>query len=150
MLEIGKISKTFNPDTPNQVRALQSVDLSVEEGSCIVVIGTNGSGKSTLLNAVAGTFFVDSGTIRLAGADVPGATARAHVAIWPHSDLTGVADVHLDREGEVSVTVGTLLRVRGSMAAALSASRPPVETPVTPTRCGSTFGSAYTWSSSIR
>src|SRR5262249_57864437 len=40
------------------------------EGSFVIVIGTNGSGKSTLLNAVAGTFFVDSGQIALAGHDV--------------------------------------------------------------------------------
>jgi len=70
MLEITSIRKTFNPDTPNEVRALQGVDLTIPDGAFVVVIGTNGSGKSTLLNAVAGTFLVDSGTIRLAGKDV--------------------------------------------------------------------------------
>ena len=70
MLEIATIRKTFNPHTPNEVRALQEVDLTINEGSFVIVIGTNGSGKSTLLNAVAGTFFVDSGTIRLAGQEV--------------------------------------------------------------------------------
>jgi len=70
MLEIRSISKTFNSGTPNEVRALQGVDLTIDEGSFVVIIGTNGSGKSTLLNAVAGKFFVDSGTISLAGRDV--------------------------------------------------------------------------------
>jgi len=70
MLEIRRATKTFNPGTPNEVRSLQGVDLTIEDGSFVVVIGTNGSGKSTLLNAIAGTFFVDSGTIRLAGEDV--------------------------------------------------------------------------------
>jgi putative ABC transport system ATP-binding protein len=70
MLDMRAISKTFHPRTPNEVRALQHVDLSIEEGSFVVVIGTNGSGKSTLLNAVAGTFIVDTGSIRLAGHDV--------------------------------------------------------------------------------
>ncbi len=70
MLEISGISKTFHSGTPNEVRALQQVDLSIEDGSFVVVIGTNGSGKSTLLNAVAGTFIVDTGTIHLAGHDV--------------------------------------------------------------------------------
>ena len=70
MLEIRGVSKTFNSGTINEVRSLASVDLTIEEGSWVVVIGTNGSGKSTLLNAVAGTFFVDSGAIRLAGRNV--------------------------------------------------------------------------------
>lgn len=70
MLEIRGISKTFHPGTPNEVRALQHVDLSVADGSFVVVVGTNGSGKSTLLNAVAGTFLVDAGSIHLAGHDV--------------------------------------------------------------------------------
>lgn len=70
MLEVRGIAKTFNAGTPNEVRALQGVDLSIDEGSFVVVIGTNGSGKSTFLNAVAGTFFVDAGSIRIAGRDV--------------------------------------------------------------------------------
>jgi putative ABC transport system ATP-binding protein len=70
VLEIQSIRKIFNEGTPNQVRALDGVDLSIEEGSFVVVIGTNGSGKTTLLNAVSGTFFVDSGRIELAGRDV--------------------------------------------------------------------------------
>src|SRR5690242_16874831 len=70
MLEIDGVHKTFHAGTPNEVRALQGVDLTIEEGSFVIVIGTNGSGKSTLLNAVAGTFFLDSGSIRLDGDDV--------------------------------------------------------------------------------
>ena len=70
MLEIENVSKTFHSNTPNEVRSLRNISLSVEEGSFVVVIGTNGSGKSTLLNAVAGTFFVDSGRVTLDGFDV--------------------------------------------------------------------------------
>ena len=65
MLKIHNISKVFSPDTPDEVRALEEIDLTIDEGSWVIVIGTNGSGKSTLLNAVAGTFFADSGTIHL-------------------------------------------------------------------------------------
>jgi putative ABC transport system ATP-binding protein len=67
MLKIDHISKTFNPGTVNEVIALQDVSLEIEEGSFVCVLGTNGSGKSTMLNAVAGTFFVDSGSITLDG-----------------------------------------------------------------------------------
>jgi putative tryptophan/tyrosine transport system ATP-binding protein len=70
MLEIQGIYKTFFAGTPNEVRSLQGIDLTIDDGSFVVVIGTNGSGKTTLLNAVAGTFLVDAGTIRLAGRDM--------------------------------------------------------------------------------
>jgi putative ABC transport system ATP-binding protein len=70
MLETKGILKTFNAGTPNEVRSLQGVDLTIEDGSFTIVIGTNGSGKSTLLNAIAGTFLVDSGRILIEGQDV--------------------------------------------------------------------------------
>lgn len=70
LVEIKNIIKIFNPGTPDEVRALRGVDIVVEEGSWVIVIGTNGSGKSTLLNAVAGTFRVDSGRIQLENRDV--------------------------------------------------------------------------------
>jgi putative ABC transport system ATP-binding protein len=70
MLQIERIAKTFHPGTPNEVRALRGVSLSLSPGSFLIVIGTNGSGKSTLLNAVAGTFFVDVGSIAIAGQEI--------------------------------------------------------------------------------
>ena len=70
MLEMQKVTKVFNPGTPNEVRAIAGVDLTLEEGAFVAIIGTNGSGKSTLLNAVAGTFLVDTGRISLDGTDI--------------------------------------------------------------------------------
>src|SRR6185436_4387953 len=70
MLEMRGVRKTFHAGTPNEVRSLAGVDLKVDAASFVVVIGTNGSGKSTLLNAVAGTFPLDQGSIRLDGADI--------------------------------------------------------------------------------
>lgn len=70
MLKIKDVYKTFNPGTPNEVRALQGISLTVEEGSFVVLLGTNGSGKSTLLNAVAGSFPLDRGQIVLDGVDI--------------------------------------------------------------------------------
>jgi putative tryptophan/tyrosine transport system ATP-binding protein len=70
MLEVINISKTFSPNTVNEVRALQHVSLHIETGSFTAVIGTNGSGKSTLLNAIAGTFEPDRGSIRLGDNDI--------------------------------------------------------------------------------
>lgn len=70
MLELRGLRKTFHGGTPNEVRPLQGVDVTIEDGSFAIVIGTNGSGKTTLLNAVAGTFSLDDGSIRLDGQDV--------------------------------------------------------------------------------
>jgi putative ABC transport system ATP-binding protein len=70
MIEIRGLHKTFNPGTPNEVHALRGIDLEIDKGDFITVIGTNGSGKSTLLNAVAGAFLPDQGTIRIEGRDV--------------------------------------------------------------------------------
>jgi putative ABC transport system ATP-binding protein len=70
VLEIRRAYKTFNTATPNEVRALRGADLTVDDRSFVIVIGTNGSGKSTLLNAVAGGFPLDSGTIKLDGVDL--------------------------------------------------------------------------------
>jgi putative ABC transport system ATP-binding protein len=70
MLDIKQIRKTFNPGTPNEVRALQGVDLTLKDESFVAIIGTNGSGKTTLLNAVAGTFIIDAGSIRLKDQDI--------------------------------------------------------------------------------
>jgi putative tryptophan/tyrosine transport system ATP-binding protein len=70
MLNVEEIRKTFNAGTANEVRSLQGVNLTLDEGSFVIIIGTNGSGKSTLLNAVSGSFFVDSGKISLGGQDV--------------------------------------------------------------------------------
>ncbi len=70
MLDMENVHKTFHAGTAHEVRALQGLDVHIDEGSFTVVIGTNGSGKSTLLNAVAGSFFVDRGRVRIDGRDV--------------------------------------------------------------------------------
>ena len=49
MLEVQGVSKTFSAGTPNEVRSLRGVDLVLNPGSWVIIIGTNGSGKSCLL-----------------------------------------------------------------------------------------------------
>ena len=70
MLELDHIHKTFNPGTVNEKTALAGLTLRLNEGDFCTVIGGNGAGKSTMLNAVAGTWLVDEGTIRIDGEDV--------------------------------------------------------------------------------
>lgn len=70
MLEINNVYKTFNPGTINEKRALNGLNLTLNDGDFVTVIGGNGAGKSTMLNMVAGVYPVDSGSIVIDGVDV--------------------------------------------------------------------------------
>ena len=70
MLNITDISKTFNPGTVNEKTALSHVSLHLAPGDFASIIGSNGAGKSTLLNAIAGSFYVDEGSLTLDGRDI--------------------------------------------------------------------------------
>jgi putative ABC transport system ATP-binding protein len=70
VLALQNLHHTFASGTPTEQRALQGVDLTMEEGAFVVVLGNNGSGKSTLLNAIAGTLPLDRGVVRIDGRDV--------------------------------------------------------------------------------
>ena len=70
MLKIENVTKTFNPGTVNEKVALKNLNLHLQEGDFVTVIGGNGAGKSTMLNAVAGVWGVDSGTITIGGNNV--------------------------------------------------------------------------------
>ena len=70
MLKLNNISKTFNPGTVNEKTALSGLTLDVHDGDFITIIGANGAGKSTLFNAIAGSFYTDSGSIELDGRDI--------------------------------------------------------------------------------
>ena len=70
MLDIKHLSKTFFPGTGNEKKALTDVNLHMEPGDFITIIGGNGAGKSTLLNSIAGVFPIDGGQILIDGVDV--------------------------------------------------------------------------------
>ena len=70
MIEIKNITKTFNPGTVNEHKAIDNLNLVLNEGDFITVIGSNGAGKSTLLNLITGSISADSGFILLNGTDV--------------------------------------------------------------------------------
>ena len=70
MLNIVGISKTFNPGTVNEKKALNNVNLKLNDGDFATIVGSNGAGKSTLFNAVAGSFYPDEGYIELDGEDI--------------------------------------------------------------------------------
>lgn len=70
MLEIKNVSKVFNYGTVNEKKALDGLNLMLNEGDFVTIIGGNGAGKSTMLNIVAGVFPVDGGRIIINGEDV--------------------------------------------------------------------------------
>nr|WP_321257296.1 ABC transporter ATP-binding protein [uncultured Pseudodesulfovibrio sp.] len=70
MISIAGVSKAFNKGDVNEVTALNGVNLEVKDGDFITIIGSNGAGKSTFLNALAGSFFIDSGKIILNDVDI--------------------------------------------------------------------------------
>ena len=70
MLKITGVQKTFNPGTINEKKALCGIDLTLNEGDFVTVIGGNGAGKSTMLNMIAGVYPVDCGSIVIDGKDV--------------------------------------------------------------------------------
>ena len=70
MLEIKGVHKTFNAGTINEKKALRGVDLTLNAGDFVTVIGGNGAGKSTILNLITGVFPADCGSIIIDGVDV--------------------------------------------------------------------------------
>ena len=70
MLKISHISKTFNPGTVNEKKAITDLSLELKKGDFATIIGSNGAGKSTLFNAICGDFLTDAGLIELDGRDI--------------------------------------------------------------------------------
>jgi len=70
MIDIKQVYKTFNKGKPNQVDAVNGIDLHIGSGEFVVIVGSNGSGKTTLLNLVAGSVIPTTGTVSIDGNDV--------------------------------------------------------------------------------
>ena len=70
MLTLRNVSKTFNPKTANEKKVLSGLNLHLDRGDFVTIIGSNGAGKSTVLNAIAGSFLIDAGRILLGKEDI--------------------------------------------------------------------------------
>ena len=70
MLDIQNVRKTFNKNTINEKKALNGINLHLDEGDFVTVIGGNGAGKSTMLNMIAGVYPIDSGKIEIDGVNI--------------------------------------------------------------------------------
>lgn len=76
LLQLNQIYKVFNEGTPDEKIALDHVNLALEPGDFVTVIGSNGAGKSTLMNMISGKLVPDLGVIKIDGTDVT--TVKEH------------------------------------------------------------------------
>ena len=81
MLDLINVKKTFNPKTVNEKVALNGVNLHLNDGDFVTVIGGNGAGKSTTLNAIAGVWPVDEGQIIIDGTDITNLSEHRRAAL---------------------------------------------------------------------
>lgn len=70
MLEIKHIDKYYNPGYVNEMCLFKDLNLTVEDGQFVAVVGSNGSGKTSLLNIICGNIDIDAGQILVGGADI--------------------------------------------------------------------------------
>ena len=109
MLVLDNISKTFNPGTVNEKKALEHVSLALAAGDFATIVGSNGAGKSTLFNAIAGSFFVDSGAVVVDGRDVtymPEYKRAKHIGRLFQDPLRGTAP-HMTIEENLALAAGS-------------------------------------------
>jgi putative ABC transport system ATP-binding protein len=114
-LVLEDIHHTYFAGTPNEQRALEGVDLAMEERAFVVVVGNNGSGKSTLLNTIAGTVIPDRGRVLIGGRDV---------TAWP--EWRRAAMVGRVFQNPMSGTIPNLTVAENLAVAAKRGSRPGV------------------------
>ena len=109
MLVLDNISKTFNPGTVNEKKALDGLSLTLAAGDFVTIVGSNGAGKSTLFNAIAGGFYVDSGSVVVDGRDVtymPEYRRAKHIGRLFQDPLRGTAP-HMTIEENLALAAGS-------------------------------------------
>ncbi len=94
MIQLKNITKTFNPKTPGEKTVIQGLDLHVEPGEFLTIIGSNGAGKTTLFNLISGAVLPSSGSICIKEKDVtfdPEYKRAAHMGRIFQDPLAGTA-----------------------------------------------------------
>ena len=113
MLKINNISKTFNPGTVNEKKALSNLSLHLNQGDFVTILGSNGAGKSTLFGAIAGTFLPDTGSVVLDGKDITALSGAILAQYQKTADInlgTGMVII-----GLASLIIGETLLPKGKL-----------------------------------
>ncbi len=136
MLELIGLYKTFNPGTVNEKRAINGLNLTLEDGDFVTIIGGNGAGKSTTLNLIAGAIPADQGTIRLDGVDL--------TRLPEHKRAKYLGRVFQDPMMGTAATMG----IEENLARPAAGASPGACGGASPTRNGSSSGKSWplwTW-----
>lgn len=122
MLELNNVVKTFNAKTINEKTALCGINLKLEKGDFVTVIGGNGAGKSTMLNAVAGTFPIDDGSIIIDGNDVTRLSEHKRAAflgrVFQDPMMGTAADMQIEENLALAAKRGKKRGLKWSVSAA--------------------------------
>ncbi len=120
MLEINGVYKTFNPGTINEKKALNGIDLTLNDGDFVTVIGGNGAGKSTLLNMVTGVYPVDCGSIKIDGIDITNLPEYKRAKYFGRvfqDPMTGTAaDMQIDENLALAARRGKMRTLRNGVS----------------------------------
>ena len=120
MLEIKGVYKTFNPGTINEKKALNGIDLTLNDGDFVTVIGGNGAGKSTLLNMVTGVYPVDCGSIKIDDIDVTNLPEYKRAKYFGRvfqDPMTGTAaDMQIDENLALAARRGKMRTLRNGVS----------------------------------
>ena len=117
MIRLTNVKKTFNIGTVNEKPALCGIDLTIEDGEFATIIGSNGAGKSTLFNAIAGSFFVDEGSIEMDGQDItyiPDYRRAVEIGRLFQDPMRGTAP-HMTIEENLALAYLRVTKSRGSI-----------------------------------
>ena len=79
MLDVKQATKVFSAGTASEHPALNGLDLHLDDGEFVTIIGSNGAGKSTLFNAICGNYWLDQGQILLDGQDITFLSEHWHI-----------------------------------------------------------------------
>lgn len=123
MIKLDNIHVVFGRGTPLEKKALSGINLTIEEGSFVTVIGSNGAGKSTLLGILAGDVLATEGRVTIGTTDVtrkPTASRAGLVARVFQDPLAGSCGALTIEE---NLALALLRGKQRGLAAALSGSR---------------------------
>lgn len=123
MIRLEGVSKYFFAGTPNQVKALDNINLHIRPGDFVTVIGSNGAGKSTLLNVIAGVVEVDEGRIELDGKDVTDQPEYRRAGSIGYIDQNPLASTAADMTVEENLAMAFMRGKRRGLLRAVTGSR---------------------------